>query len=158
MELEPYKNTIKLEGADLNYVIVMDCGAGYDLHDFISHQNVAGKDLPTVMAIAKEIALCLKFLNETCGIIHGDVKARNFVAKGFGFIGFAAIDLDNASTIGREPAGLKQTSSGYLPPEQAAVVASFCSCQICLKTQITMMFLFSFLPRPVLYKITQWER
>jgi ankyrin repeat protein/serine/threonine protein kinase len=123
VELEPYKETIKLEGSDLNYVIVMDCGAGYDLHDFISHQNVAGKDLLTVMAIAKEIALCLKFLNEVCGIIHGDVKARNFVAKGVGFIGFAAIDLDNASTIGRESAGLKQTSSGYLPPEQAAVEA-----------------------------------
>ncbi|KAG7343441.1 ankyrin repeat domain protein [Nitzschia inconspicua] len=122
-ELEPYKDTIKLEGLDLKYVIVMDCGAGYDLHDFISHQNIAGKDLLTVTTIAKEIALCLKYLNEKCGIIHGDVKARNFVAKGVGFIGFAAIDLDNASTIGREHAGMKQTSSGYLPPEQAAIEA-----------------------------------
>jgi ankyrin repeat protein/serine/threonine protein kinase len=122
-ELEPYKDTIKLEGANIKYVIVMDCGAGYDLHDFISHQNVAGKDLMTVTTIAKEIALCLKYLNETCGIIHGDVKARNFVAKGVGKIGFAAIDLDNASSIGREPAGQKRTSSGYLPPEQANVEA-----------------------------------
>ncbi|KAL3918524.1 MAG: hypothetical protein SGILL_004196, partial [Bacillariaceae sp.] len=122
-ELEPYSDTIKLEGAKIKYVIVMDCGAGYDLHDFISHQNVAGKDLLTVTAIAKEIALCLKFLNEKCRIIHGDVKARNFVAKGVGRIGFAAIDLDNASSIGRESAGQKRTSSGYLPPEQAAVEA-----------------------------------
>ncbi|KAL3923598.1 MAG: hypothetical protein SGILL_001568 [Bacillariaceae sp.] len=122
-ELEPYKETIKLKGANLKYVIVMDCGAGYDLCDLISHQNIAGKDLLTVAAVAKEIALCLKFLNETCGIIHGDVKARNFVAKGVGKVGFAAIDLDNASSIGREAAGQKRTSSGYLPPEQAAVEA-----------------------------------
>jgi serine/threonine protein kinase len=119
-ELEPYPN-IRLQGSDLKYIIVMDCGAGYDLHDFISHQNVAGKDLFAVTSIAKEIALCLKFLNETCGIIHGDVKARNFVARGVGLVGFAAIDLDNAAFIESETAGQKRTSSGYLPPEQAAV-------------------------------------
>eukprot|EP00536_Pseudo-nitzschia_multiseries_P013608 jgi/Psemu1/327242/estExt_fgenesh1_pg.C_5930008 len=121
-ELVPYPN-IRLKGSDLKYVIVMDCGAGYDLHDFISHQNIAGKDLLVVTSIAKEIALCLKFLNETCGVCHGDVKARNFVARGVGLIGFAAIDMDNSSMIGRETVGKKRTSSGYLPPEQAAVVA-----------------------------------
>jgi len=121
-ELVAYPNIV-LKGSDLKYVIVMDCGAGYDLHDFISHQNIAGKDLLVVTSIAKEIALCLKFLNETCRVCHGDVKARNFVARGVGLIGFAAIDMDNSSMIGRETVGKKRTSSGYLPPEQAAVVA-----------------------------------
>ena len=51
--------------------------------------------------------------------MHGDVKARNFVSRGEG-VGYAAIDLDNAALIG-EYAGQKRTSSGYLPPEQAAV-------------------------------------
>lgn len=121
-ELVPYPN-IRLKGSDLKYVIVMDCGGGYDLHDFISHQNIAGKDLLVVASIAKEIALCLKFLNEECGVCHGDVKARNFVARGVGLVGFAAIDMDNSSLIGREAVGKKRTSTGYLPPEQAAVVA-----------------------------------
>jgi serine/threonine protein kinase len=120
-ELAPYPS-ILVNGEIPKYVIVMDCGAGYDLHDFISHQNVAGKDVATVTSIAKEIALCLKFLNETCGIIHGDVKARNFVGRGVGNVGqFAAIDLDNASSIRTEEAGRKRTSSGYMPPEQATV-------------------------------------
>jgi serine/threonine protein kinase len=121
-ELVPYPN-IRLKGSDLKYVIVMDCGGGYDLHDFISHQNIAGKDLLVVASIAKEIALCLKFLNENCGVCHGDVKARTFVARGVGLVGFAAIDMDNSSLIGRETVGKKRTSTGYLPPEQAAIVA-----------------------------------
>lgn len=121
-ELVPYPN-IRLKGSDLKYLIVMDCGGGYDLHDFISHQNIAGKDLLVVASIAKEIALCLRFLNEHCGVCHGDVKARNFVARGIGLVGFAAIDMDNSSLIGRERVGKKRTSTGYLPPEQAAVVA-----------------------------------
>ena len=33
-ELVSYPN-IRLKGSDLKYVIIMDCGAGYDLHDFI---------------------------------------------------------------------------------------------------------------------------
>jgi len=94
-----------------------------DLHDFISHHDIAGKDLLVVASIAKEIALCLKFLNESCGVCHGDVKARNFIARGVGLVGFAVIDMDNSSLIGRETVGKKRTSSGYLPPEQAAVVA-----------------------------------
>lgn len=50
-------------------------------------------------------------------------KARNFVGRGVGLVGFAAIDMDNSSFIGREIVGKKRTSSGYLPPEQAAVIA-----------------------------------
>ena len=38
-------------------------------------------------------------------------------------LGYAAIDLDNAASIDEngEEAGQKRTSSGYLPPKQAAV-------------------------------------
>ena len=123
-ELRPYsKIRLKASKSRNMYLLVMSCGAGVDLHDFIGHQNIAGKDLLVVVTIAKEIARCLQFLNETCGIIHGDVKARNFVARGVG-LGFAAIDFDNASSIIDEKVvGNKRTSSGYLPPEMANVEA-----------------------------------
>jgi serine/threonine protein kinase len=128
VELAQYPN-ICLKGVDatrdqsmLEYLLVMECGSGTDLHDVIGHQNIAGQDPFSVISIAKEIARCLQFLNERCGIIHGDVKARNFVSRGVGLVGFAAIDLDNAAAIVEgEMAGKKRTSSGYLPPEQASV-------------------------------------
>jgi serine/threonine protein kinase len=105
----------------LKFLIVMNSWSGIDLHDFISHQNVAGYDLHVALSVAKNIASCLQFLNEQCRILHGDVKARNFVAKGVG-LGFAAIDLDCAASIASgECAGAKRTSSGYLPPEQASI-------------------------------------
>ena len=73
-----------------------------------------------VRSIAIQIAKCLQFLNETCEVMHGDVKARNFVSRGEG-VGYTVIDFDNAALIGLEEAGQKRTSSGYLPPEQAAI-------------------------------------
>jgi serine/threonine protein kinase len=127
-ELALYPN-ISLKSGDaagdqsmLEYLLVMECGSGTDLHDVIGHQNIAGKDPFSVILIAKEIARCLQFLNEKCGIIHGDVKARNFVLRGVGLLGFAAIDLDNSASIVKgETVGKKRTSSGCLPPEQASV-------------------------------------
>ncbi|CAB9507236.1 Ankyrin Repeat [Seminavis robusta] len=109
---------------DIAYLLVMECGAGLDLHDVISHHNIAGRNLPMVLSIATCIAECLQYLNEKCQVVHGDVKARNFVSLGVG-AGFAAIDLDNAASIEDcEAVGKKRTSSGYLPPEQARVEAS----------------------------------
>ena len=98
----------------------MECGNKNDLSDVISHKNIAGKAIFMVRFIAIQIAKCLQFLNEECKVMHGDVKARNFVSCVEG-VGYAAIDLDNAALIGLEKAGQKRTSSGYLPPEQAAV-------------------------------------
>ncbi|CAB9525390.1 Ankyrin Repeat [Seminavis robusta] len=109
---------------ELQYLLVMECGAGLDLNDVISHQNIAGRDLSMVLAIGSGIAKCLQFLNEECRMVHGDVKARNFVSLGVG-AGYAAIDLDNAASIaGGGVVGKKRTSSGYLPPEQAAIEGS----------------------------------
>ena len=102
------------------HLLVMDCLSSNDLSDILSHQNIAGKDILLVRSIAIDIAKCLQFLNEKCKVMHGDVKARNFVSRGEG-LGYAAIDFDNAAIIGSEKAGQKQTSSGYLPPEQAVV-------------------------------------
>ena len=121
-ELKPYpKIRLKTSKGHNMYLLVMSCGASIDLHDFIGHQNIAGKDILVVVTIAREIARCLQFLNESCGVVHGDVKARNFVAMGVG-LGFAAIDFDNASSITDETvAGTKRTSSGYMPPEMASL-------------------------------------
>ena len=116
--------TVKWRKGDIefNHLLVMDCGNKNDLSDVISHKNIAGKDALMVRSIAIQIAKCLQFLNEECNVMHGDVKARNFVSRGEG-VGYAAIDLDKAASTDEngEEAGQKQTSSGYLPPEQAAV-------------------------------------
>ena len=117
---------------EFNHLLVMDCGNKNDLSDVISRQNIASKDVHAVRSIAIQIAKCLKFFNETCEVIHGDVKARNFVSRGEG-VGYAAIDLDNAALIGIEDAVQKRTSSGYLPPEQAAVEYQFRIGQIATK-------------------------
>jgi hypothetical protein len=93
-----------------------------ELHDFIGHRNIAGRDLSLVVFLAREVALCLQFLNESCRIIHGNVKARNFVARGVMGLGFAAIDLDNAASIVDCGACRKKImSTGYMPPEQVKV-------------------------------------
>jgi len=105
---------------EFNHLLVMDCGIKNDLSDVISHKNIAGKDVHAVRSIAIQIAKCLQFLNEECNVMHGDVKARNFVSRGEG-VGYAAIDFDNSALMSSEEAGQKRTSSGYLPPEQAAV-------------------------------------
>jgi len=96
---------------EFNHLLVMDCGIKNDLSDVISHKNIAGKDVHAVRYIAIQIAKCLQFLNEECNVMHGDVKARNFVSGSEG-VGYAAIDLDNAALIDKENAGQKRTSSG----------------------------------------------
>jgi len=68
-------------------------------------------DVHAVRSIAIQIAKCLQFLNDECEVMHGDVKARNFVSGSEG-VGYAAIDLDNAALIDKENAGQKRTSSG----------------------------------------------
>jgi hypothetical protein len=105
----------------LEFLLVMECGIGEDLSDIISHQqNIAGKNLRLVIYIALEIAKCLQFLNEDMGISHGDVKERNVISRGVAK-GYLMIDLDNSARLG-DPAGQKETSTGYLPPEQAKVL------------------------------------
>lgn len=69
----------------------------------------------------------MQFVNSE-GLMHGDAKDRNFVDQGPGK-GYAAIDLDAAGTIApagdgvgvEHLTGQKLTSSGCLPPGQAAI-------------------------------------
>ena len=60
-------------------MLVMDRGER-DLTDVIAHSNIAGRDENRVKAIAKNMCDALKFLNEDCDIMHGDVKPRNFLS------------------------------------------------------------------------------
>ena len=119
----------------LDLLLVMERGAS-DLSDVISHGNFAGKNMHAVRGVAFSIAQCLREMNQPAtgpGTMHGDVKNRNFVL--LGPFKYGAIDLDAAATIdptraanttgaarAKYLAGQKATSSGCLPPEQAAVV------------------------------------
>ena len=89
------------------------------LQDVISHSNMAGKNLVKVRNVATCITEVLGGITDA-GVIHGDVKPRNFVMMKNG--NYAAIDLDAAVVLnGESEAGQKKTSSGCLPPEQARV-------------------------------------
>jgi len=81
-----------------------------------------------VRVLGAEVAKCLQEMHDK-NVMHGDVKHRNFVMVGIEEAStavtrpVAAIDLDAAAKIdGNELAGAKPTSSGCLPPEQAAIV------------------------------------
>jgi serine/threonine protein kinase len=127
-ELELFKN-IRLEGSGdriINHILEMSCGLGDDLSDVISHQDIAGKNLVSVCQIALSIAKVLRFLNETCHILHGDVKPRNFIVWKTGGQ-CVAIDLDNSrdiSNLDDTGGNAKETSSGYLPPEHAVLLCA----------------------------------
>lgn len=104
----------------LCHMLVMERGGGGDLTDIVSHSNIAGVNVPRVTDILTSIARCLEQM-AVRGVMHGDVKGRNFVLMGAGG-DWAAIDLDAAARLQSEKAGRKPTSSGFLPPEQARVV------------------------------------
>ena len=59
----------------------MECGSGLDLSDVISHQDIAGTNIDMVRHISTSIGECLDYftVNPSCGVMHGDVKARNFL-------------------------------------------------------------------------------
>jgi serine/threonine protein kinase len=117
-----HESSEKEEVPILKYMLVLDKGIA-DLSDIISHDNVAGTNVHLALHIAICAAKCLQHINEECAVMHGDVKARNFVAMGVGG-GYAAIDFDAAAKIDEEDlAGQKETSSGCIPPEQAGIVA-----------------------------------
>jgi hypothetical protein len=101
------------------FLIVMPSSADLcsDLLAIVT-QGLIRENFHLVSHAAINIAKSLQFINEQCRIVHGDVKARNFVKVGGDF---RAIDFDNACEVG-ESAGKKVTSTGYLPPEQARKV------------------------------------
>ena len=58
------------------YMLMID-KAATDLSDALSHTRIAGRKLPEVVKIARQVAGHLSYLNEECGRLHGDIKPRN---------------------------------------------------------------------------------
>jgi hypothetical protein len=105
----------RLKGAtEYRFLLVMP-QARRDLSDALSHDQLAGRDKATVVQIAHQVARHLKYLNEGCGRVHGDLKPRNLVqmlvetASGQAEVVWVLIDLDASCAIGT-PAGQKITS------------------------------------------------
>ena len=63
----------EIKHAQINW-LVMNCGAGDDLRDIISYQNIAGNDHPMVIHCSISIDICMQFLNERYRIIHRNIK------------------------------------------------------------------------------------
>jgi serine/threonine protein kinase len=82
-----------LRDRGLTCFLAMERGDGGDLSDLISHGNVAGVDPLVVRSVAVSVARSLKFMNEEHRVLHGDVKARNFVMRAYCEV--AAIDGPN---------------------------------------------------------------
>ena len=104
-----------------HYLLVMP-RARHDLSDAVSHYRFAGRYKAQVTHIGRQVAGHLRYLNEECGRIHGDLKLRNLIQmadpeRPVEFI-WNVIDLDASCKIG-EPAGQKVTSSACFPPEMA---------------------------------------
>ena len=116
-------HAVDANAAVLPCLIVMPRAGTDDLFDVMNHNmNIAGRNHGVAISvIAVGVAKALRHLNDA-GVMHGDVKARNFVPLK-NFKGFAIVDLDAAaSTTDGQSAGAKTTSSGCVPPEQAVVL------------------------------------
>eukprot|EP01043_Picozoa_sp_COSAG02_P022472 COSAG02_NODE_1169_length_14132_cov_85.570187_6_plen_1172_part_00 len=111
----------RLKGAG-RYLLVME-KAQHDLNDALSHYRWAGRDREQVIEILYQVATHLEYLNEKCGRIHGDLKARNLVQMlvetehGTKMV-WMLVDLDASCKIG-DIAGKKLTSTAMFPPEMA---------------------------------------
>ena len=109
----------RLEGEEsYRWLLVMD-RAHHDLSDAVSHNQMAGRNQKQVAEILYQLVGHLKYLNEECGRIHGDIKPRNIVLLQLGTaLAWVLIDLDASCEIG-SLAGQKVTSSAFLSPEMA---------------------------------------
>eukprot|EP01047_Picozoa_sp_COSAG01_P062225 COSAG01_NODE_7883_length_3009_cov_2.423368_2_plen_664_part_01 len=107
--------------ADAYHYLLVLPRARHDLSDAISHYRFAGRSKEQVAQIGRLVAAHLRYLNEECGRIHGDLKPRNLIQIQDPdqpvFI-WNLIDLDASCAIG-ELAGQKVTSSACFPPEMA---------------------------------------
>lgn len=120
--LQPFLDQMQLDGHPFEkevFMIVLEQATDGDLSDIISHGDV---DCHQGRWIAKCVARCLAFLNESKRVVHGDVKARNFVSLGRGR-GFAAVDL-GASVCVNEELSAAACSTGCVPPELASFILS----------------------------------
>ncbi|KAK1735803.1 leucine-rich repeat protein [Skeletonema marinoi] len=86
------------------------------MDEIIRYEGTAGKDVNKITGFAVDLAKALNHLHSDHNLIHADVKPRNVVRiRGDNKL----IDFDASVSIG-EPL-TKKFSSGYLPPEVAAV-------------------------------------
>eukprot|EP00985_Skeletonema_marinoi_P029982 scaffold29926_cov138-Skeletonema_marinoi.AAC.4 len=86
------------------------------MDEIIRYEGTAGKDVNKITGFAVDLAKALNHLHSDHNLIHADVKPRNVVRiRGDNKL----IDFDASVNIG-EPL-TKKISSGYLPPEVAAV-------------------------------------
>ena len=115
LEADAGSMDLRLKGAtEYRFLLVMP-QARRDLSDALSHDQLAGRDKATVVQIMHQVARHLKYLNEDCGRVHGDLKPRNLVqmlvetASGHAEVAWVLIDLDASCDIGA-PAGQKVTS------------------------------------------------
>jgi len=108
--------------ASYPFLLVMP-RARQDLSDALSHYRFAGRNQQQVQQIGYQIAGHLRYLNEECARIHGDLKPRNVIQleidteDGMQLV-WVLIDLDASCAI-EALAGQKVTSSAYFPPEMA---------------------------------------
>jgi hypothetical protein len=109
-----------MDATAYRYLLVLP-RARHDLSDAISHYRFAGRSREQVTQIGRLVAAHLRYLNEECRRIHGDLKPRNVIQiqdpEQPGVV-WNLIDLDASCAIG-ELAGQKVTSSACFPPEMA---------------------------------------
>ena len=110
----------RLQGEDARFLLVMPC-ARRDLSDALAHYRFAGRDWKQVVEILIQVASHLRYLNEGCGRIHGDLKPRNLVQLETNSVdsegvvtgtamAWCLIDLDASCTLG-DQAGQKITAT-----------------------------------------------
>ncbi|KAK1735826.1 leucine-rich repeat protein [Skeletonema marinoi] len=87
-----------------------------NLDEIIRYEGIAGKDVNKITCFAVDLAKALNHLHSDHNLIHADVKPRNVVRiRGDNKL----IDFDASISIGERLT--EKFSSGYLPPEVAAV-------------------------------------
>ena len=123
---EVFKNEIYRKGfEEYPYCLVFPAG-DKNLHDIISHEQIAGSNWDHIKLIAKSIAKALDHMHDN-GFIHGDLKALNVMRFGNDI---KLIDLDASAAIDSGYCGAKY-SSAYCPPE---LVHKFPDSTMCIKS------------------------
>jgi serine/threonine protein kinase len=119
----------RVQGEDSYRFLLVMPRAKRDLSDALAHYRFAGRERRQVVEILVQVATHLRYLNEICGRIHGDLKPRNLILLELDTVDedgvvtgtewtWCVIDLDASCKIG-DVAGQKITSSAYFPPEMA---------------------------------------
>lgn len=114
-----YKEFAKMFGAyPYGYLITMPAATS-DLSDTLSHDHIAGVDLPVVTGVLRQVGLSIKYMHQSLRRCHGDLKPRNIckVASKDGRYAWILIDLDASIAFGAS--GEKTTSSAFFSPEIA---------------------------------------